>query len=315
MSVTGTETPVDKESDTEKPVTLVLKSPEPKVNKAAQNKEDKLEATSEMSNFDLLYKPMTDLSDTMKELKVDLKSDIKNSSDNQKDLLQQLEARLTTSRTTKAQEIRNDMDQKFAAQEEKISHLDQKNQTLQGELNAANVSLTSQSYRISIAEQQIEDLQAQFKTLSKTTDIEEIEILSNSIDEAKQLSREAIVLANQVEAHGRRWAIRILGLPAPPKEGGTTPTAKTIVVNFLKSRLNINHIESTDIDCCHRVGDVKDDKQIMLTRFFSRDLVDFILRRKKDLKGSGLVVLVDATYFNNKLRNNLNERIKSTHHG
>ena len=66
--------------------------------------------------------------------------------------------------------------------------------------------------------------------------------MSNEIEEAKKMARDALVLANEVEAHGRRWSIRILGLPAPSEEGENTHAAKLVVINLLKSRLNINHI-------------------------------------------------------------------------
>ena len=87
-----------------------------------------------------------------------------------------------------------------------------------------------------------------------------------------------------MEAHGRRWSIRILGLPAPPQEGESIHSAKTVVVNFLKSRLNINHIKIEDIDCCHRVGDIIESKQMMLTRFYSRDFVIQSSEEGKTLK-------------------------------
>jgi hypothetical protein len=115
------------------------------------------------------------------------------------------------------------------------------------------------------------------------------------------MARDALVLANEVEAHGWRWSIRILGLPAPSEEGENTHAAKLVVINLLKSRLNINHIALSDIDCCHRVNDVKDDKQMMLTRFFARDLVDHILVCRKNLKATGITILDDTTYLNRQL--------------
>jgi hypothetical protein len=162
------------------------------------------------------------------------------------------------------------MDTKFAAQKVMIHNLDQANKLLQGELHSAKTTLTSQSYKISIVEQQIEDLTAKINQV----DTEGVNKLGMDIKEAKRVAREALVLANSVEAHGRRWSIRILGLPAPPKEG---EDIKQVVMNFLMARLNINHMSSQDIDCCHRLGDIIDGNQMILTRFFARDLVDVIL--------------------------------------
>ena len=253
-------------------------------------------------SMDVLYKTMTDLSINLKELKVELKSEIKSSTDTHQEQIKDLEDRLTKSHSTKSKEISEDMDSKFAAQTDIISKLDQANKQLQDELAIAKTTLTSQSYKLSIVEQQIEDL----TTKVNQVDSEAIDILNMEINEAKRVAREALVLANSVEAHGRRWSVRILGIPAPPKEG---EDIKQVVINFLTTRLNINHMTSQDIDCCHRLGDInKDGQQMILTRFFARDLVDIILRRKKNLKGSGLVCLEDSTWLNRALMKSLNAR-------
>jgi hypothetical protein len=104
-----------------------------------------------------------------------------------------------------------------------------------------------------------------------------------------------------VEAHRRRWAIRIVGLPAPLIKPESSDTAKELVVQFLRERLSIQSVEVTDIDCAHRFGAVKNEKQQILTRFFRRDLADHAIRNKKMLKGTGLAVFEDSPQLSRDL--------------
>ena len=115
------------------------------------------------------------------------------------------------------------------------------------------------------------------------------------------------LLVNEVESHGRRWAIRIFGLQVPKDAIETKEEAKEKVVNFLSEYLGI-HVAVGDIDCAHRIGAVKNGAQIILTRFFRRDITDHIMKCKKMLKGKPLVVHEDTTVLNRVLINDLNKR-------
>jgi hypothetical protein len=98
-----------------------------------------------------------------------------------------------------------------------------------------------------------------------------------------------------------RWAIRILGLPAPPETGENTYAAKQLVLGFIQEHLHIDNVVIDDIDCAHRVGRVVDFKQTLLVRFHARDLVQLILRNRTKLKGSQYVLFEDCTLKNRKL--------------
>jgi hypothetical protein len=119
---------------------------------------------------------------------------------------------------------------------------------------------------------------------------------------------EAIEMANQVEAHERRWAVRVIGLPAPIIKGEKTPAAKAVMLAFLADKLHIKNIEPADIDCAHRVGTVKEKKQTLLVRFFRREIVEHILSNRKMLKGSEISVFEDTTLKNRTLIYDLNQR-------
>jgi hypothetical protein len=120
---------------------------------------------------------------------------------------------------------------------------------------------------------------------------------------ARQKSCEALELANSVESHHRRWALRIIGLPAPPENTQeSTPQAKTIIAKFFTEVMKIQGFNTMDIDCAHRVGTVtQDKKQTMLVRLFERDYIDLILTKRTMLKGSELVIYEDASYINRTL--------------
>jgi hypothetical protein len=99
-----------------------------------------------------------------------------------------------------------------------------------------------------------------------------------------------MVLANSIEAHSRRWAVRIIGLPAPT-EIERTPQAKYIVTKLIHEKLKLERMSPQDIDCAHHVGAVTDKgKQTMLVRFFARDLADDVMKHKRNLKGTGILI-------------------------
>jgi hypothetical protein len=55
-------------------------------------------------------------------------------------------------------------------------------------------------------------------------------------------TKEAICLANEVEAHRRRWSLRILGIPPPANKFETSDEAKELVLRFITTELNIQNI-------------------------------------------------------------------------
>jgi hypothetical protein len=116
-------------------------------------------------------------------------------------------------------------------------------------------------------------------------------------------------LANDVEGHGRRWAVRIMGLTAPTGNHETVLEAKKIVVQFILEHLKVSNVGIHELDCTHRVGRISsENKQTMLVRFFKRDLTDHLLSKKKLLKTTDYVMFEDTTWINRRLINTLNRR-------
>ena len=80
---------------------------------------------------------------------------------------------------------------------------------------------------------------------------------------AQNSAKAALIAANSVEAHNRRWALRILGLTAPEAQESSAE-AKQIAKDFFTDKLQVIGLTTVDIDCAHRVGQVAKGKQTML---------------------------------------------------
>jgi hypothetical protein len=157
------------------------------------------------------------------------------------------------------------------------------------DIEAVHITIANQGDQIKLQGDQIKDLMSKLE-------------LGDTI--SRKEAYEAMSLANAIESHNRRWAVRILGFPAPTTQE-TSTESKYLTMDFLKEVFKINNITFEDIDCAHRVGKVSDQKQTMLVRFFSRDLVSAIISKKSTLKGTGFVVFEDSTLINHKLLNAL----------
>jgi hypothetical protein len=189
---------------------------------------------------------------------------------------------------------------------------------MRDEIDAMNVKLTTETKRIDALstkvdshDTRIEELEFQLaqsntKWAQLERQLEELASVTNTkflrvqagVDEARKIT-------NDVESHGRRWAIRILGLPAPTYHPEEIPEAKLVVLKLFKDYLNISNIGTCDIDCAHRANSVRLGKQTLLVRFFRREIVDLLVKARKMLAGKGIVILEDTTYLNRTLINDL----------
>jgi hypothetical protein len=110
-----------------------------------------------------------------------------------------------------------------------------------------------------------------------------------------------------VESHGRRWAVKIVGLKAPTKFE-TADVSKDLALQFFANDMQTNNIRLDDLDCAHRIGVIKNHKQAILVRFFRRNFVEQLMKIKKNLKGKGVALLEDTSGRNKKLLKNLSDR-------
>ena len=57
-------------------------------------------------------------------------------------------------------------------------------------------------------------------------------------------------MANSIESHQRRWAIRIMGIPVPEVRE-TIPEAKTKAADIIRDVLQLPGIGTRAMDCAH----------------------------------------------------------------
>jgi uncharacterized coiled-coil protein SlyX len=209
------------------------------------------------------FKTTTTTSDEIKKdlnkLREDINSDFKASKSEYDVKLADLETKLTADQDSKFNELIDIIGTNKEEAKDVITEV--KNTVERGDHSIADLTNT-------VAEQasKLEHLEATIAELKDYlgkhigTNNERIIRLQEGVDEAR-------LLANSVEAHGRRWAVRILGLPAPNKFEKSDIT-KEIVLSFIHNKLNIPNVTLSDIDCAHRLGPVKDKKQSILNRVF-----------------------------------------------
>ena len=134
-----------------------------------------------------------------------------------------------------------------------------------------------------------------------------------SIDQRKLISElenkihTCLKWANQNEQYSRRNNIKITGLKTSENED-----TRLSVCNFLKDKLGIKS-KAGDIDAAHilpkginQKGQKDERPPNIIVKFMSRDARDEAIRRRKQLKGSGIVILEDLTTMNVKLMNRVN---------
>ena len=135
-----------------------------------------------------------------------------------------------------------------------------------------------------------------------------ITLNKESIDQRKLISdlenkiHTCLKWANQNEQYSRRNNIKT----------SENEDTRLSVCNFLKDKLGIKS-KAGDIDAAHilpkgvnQIGQKDERPPNIIVKFMSRDARDEAIRRRKQLKGSGIVILEDLTAMNVKLMNRVN---------
>jgi len=173
--------------------------------------------------------------------------------------------------------LRADMHQAQADQHDKIAILDEKmvakHTELSDKLDTVDIKLDTYDATIASTKSLGETDQTELHKLAIIVHQQQTIITSlQATIEADRITsqknyNELLVLTNSVEAHQRRWAVRIFGIDAPPDNTvEQTPRSKALVLDFIINHLKIDNITIDDIDTAHRVGRKdKDGKQTMLT--------------------------------------------------
>jgi hypothetical protein len=197
----------------------------------------------------------------------------------------------------------SEIEAKIEVVEKKESDQDEKVKTLQ-------TKLLAEQYKVALLQTQLEEMKAcPVGTTDIQNQIEELRDMILTKNEAQDKDmKDTMLHLNNLEAHGRRWALRIVGLPAPTTDFEKSDATKEIILQFCKDKLEIRDIVATDIDSAHRLGEIKEGKQTIIMRFFARDVVDYLLRNKTRLKNSNIMLFEDMSYKDRTLLHALKER-------
>lgn len=141
---------------------------------------------------------------------------------------------------------------------------------------------------------------------------------SQIAEKISTLKRTCDIQVNDIEQHSRLQNIRIHGLVVP--EGLASTTA---VTDFVKASLKLSDVSECDIDISHPLpsrdkhpagqGTVSLRPPSIIVRFARRQVRDRVLRQRKLLKGTKVVITEDLTVLNSQLLNRLHksDRINS----
>jgi hypothetical protein len=260
-----------------------------------------LNLTSLNTSVHNLETAKTELKDDFNKLRADINKDMENFRQLYDEKMRSMDNRITQDYLTKHTELLADLDTHKLTYDADIGLLKVNAARDLASLNLLTIDHDSQAQIIrelvasNIAkDERLDRLEALIQEHIKGT-ATNFQNMQVQINEAKEM-------ANQVEAHERRWAIRIRGLQAPPKgKFESTPEAKKALLVLLTEKLNINNVGAADIDTAHRIGPVVDGKQTLLVRFFRREIVEHILGSKRLLKGKMMSIFQDTTQKNRQL--------------
>jgi hypothetical protein len=269
---------------------------------------DKLleQMTALTTSMDLLQTKTSNLDGKFDKLRDGIASDLKETKDAFDGKIEKLEQRLSTEQKSNYQELK-----KLWADQKNATSIDLdtiRNNMATEEIKTRDIQAkaSSQQDQIYILEKAIIANKELLKELKEEIEhqTERTNCRFNRAQEDVDSNTEWI---NDVEQHGRRWSVRIVGLKAPEKFE-TSDESKELALKFFIDDMKVNNIRLGDLDTAHRLGWIKNGKQAILVRFFRRNFAEQLIKIKKSLKGKGVALLEDATARNNKLLNSLKNK-------
>jgi len=115
--------------------------------------------------------------------------------------------------------------------------------------------------------------------------------------------QEAKLAASDNEQYSRRNNLRIRGISRPFAATSSSNDCKDTVVQFFRSKLNLQNIKATDIEAAHVVPSRVDISQqqrepVILVKFKEKQVRDTVIRQRKLLKGTRCTIVEDLTTLN-----------------
>ena len=285
------------------------------VNSAEEVKNFSSPPSTTPSALDGMEKKMDDLQSTMEKLITTLATlTTKEESQKANEILDksliEMKKEILDRQTGTLVDINSKFDSKISEIEGKLVAAQKKEQDQDAKFKGLEAQLLAEKFKVSTLQKQIEDInECPTGNNDLKNQLEELKDMVLMKNEAQDEEiKEALFQINSLEAHGRRWALRIIGLPAPDTDFEKSDKTKDIILRFCSEKLDIKDLVTSDIDCAHRLGDVVDGKQTILFRCFARDVVDYLLRNKTRLKNSNIMLFEDMSYKDRRLLHAIKER-------
>lgn len=178
---------------------------------------------------------------------------------------------------------------------------------LQNRVVEAENSMETMHNKISDMETSIDSMQTKCENASKQNEAMKLQLL----DRETKIRFQADQL-NNLEQYTRRNSIRIYGIQDTKKEETPMDSAKQ-VINMINNKLNIS-LTVQHVDIAHRMGKyTKDANRPIICKFVSRVTKQEVIKARRRLKNTAIVIREDLTLQNAKLleRTSSEEIVKS----
>lgn len=120
--------------------------------------------------------------------------------------------------------------------------------------------------------------------------------LQTKIDFLQNACNRMVKENNDLEQYSRRNCLRIFGIPETENE-----STDDEVIKFAKSRLDVQ-IDPSEIDRSHRIGKPgSPSPRHIIVKFLSYSVRQRVIKNRRRLKGTGIVVKEDLTKYNQSL--------------
>lgn len=182
-------------------------------------------------------------------------------------------------------------------------------ETASEQISNFKATLDNQDAEIVTLKNQISDMQTtldQNKEETKNLRKKNQE-LRESLDQRETVLKKQDKDINDLEQYTRSNSIRIYGMRDDDRTESAEATASA-VVKLIQNKLGLN-IQVSDIDIAHRIGSFQPDgNRPVICKFCSRNKKISIMRARRKLKGSGIVIREDLTTRNAKLLEEVSKR-------
>ena len=194
--------------------------------------------------------------------------------------------------TSNLEKLKEDLSKNF---KEELDKVYERVKEIERKSKNAEKTVIDLKNQLSDKESDIVNLTAENDSLKKR-----IEKLEEGLTEAKFAIKVNESHVNDLAHYSQRNNVRIYGIN-DRKKNETTEETTSLVIKFLKDKLDIDaHVR--DIDIAHRLGQFREDgNRVIICRFMSRTLRNDVMKNRKMLKGSAMVIRDDLAFKNAKL--------------